>query len=102
VFQATFLLLVRKAMAIRKYESVGSWLHGVAYRLAVKARAQGAQRQHHERHAADLRDAAGASETACRELQQILDEELQRLPDRYRLPLIHCCLEEQTHEEAAS
>jgi RNA polymerase sigma factor (sigma-70 family) len=102
VVQATFLLLVRKAMSIRKYESVGSWLHGVAYRLAAKARAQGAQRRHHERHAADLRDTAASSETAWRELQQVLDEELQRLPERYRLPLIHCCLEEQTHEEAAS
>jgi RNA polymerase sigma factor (sigma-70 family) len=102
VFQATFLLLVRKALSIRKHESVGSWLHGVAYRLAAKARAQGAQRRHHERHAADLRDTAVSADTACRELQQILDEELQRLPDRYRLPLIHCCLEEQTHEEAAS
>jgi RNA polymerase sigma factor (sigma-70 family) len=102
VFQATFLLLVRKAMSIRKHESVGSWLHGVAYRLAAKTRAQGAQRRHHERHAADLRDTAVTSKTACRELQQILDEELQHLPERYRLPLIHCCLDEQTHEEAAS
>jgi RNA polymerase sigma factor (sigma-70 family) len=101
VFQATFLVLVRKAIAIRKHESVGSWLHGVAYRLAAKARVQGAQRRHHERHSADLRDTAVSSETACRELQQVLDEELQRLPDRFRLPLIHCCLEEQTHEEAA-
>ncbi len=103
VFQATFLLLVRKALAIRKYESVGSWLHGVAYRLAMKARVQGTQRRQHERDAADRRDTADFfSEIAWRELQQVLDEELQRLPDRYRLVLIHCCLEEQTHEEAAS
>jgi RNA polymerase sigma factor (sigma-70 family) len=102
VVQATFLLLIRKAMSIRKYESVGSWLHGVAYRLAAKARAQGALRRRHERHAAELRDTAASSETAWRELQQVLDEELQRLPERYRLPLIHCCLEDQTHEEAAS
>jgi RNA polymerase sigma factor (sigma-70 family) len=102
VFQATFILLIRKAMSIRKHESVGSWLHGVAYRLAAKARTQGAQRRHHEKQAADQRDTADSPETDWRELQQILDEELQRLPERYRLPLIHCCLEEQTNEEAAS
>jgi RNA polymerase sigma factor (sigma-70 family) len=102
VFQATFLVLVKKAMSIRKHQSVGSWLHGVAYRLAAKARAQAALRRHHERKAAELPDTAVSSEIAWRELQQILDEELQRLPDRYRLPLVHCYLEEQTHEEAAN
>src|SRR5262245_12019200 len=55
VFQATFLLLARKAGAIRKRESVGSWLHGVAYRLALKARGRAVRRAAHEREAAQMR-----------------------------------------------
>jgi RNA polymerase sigma factor (sigma-70 family) len=103
VFQATFLVLVKKAMSIRKQQSVGSWLHGVAYRLAAKARGQACERRRHEKEAADMRTTeAPPPDIAWRELQHILDEELERLPERYRLPLVHCYLEEQTHEEAAA
>src|SRR5215470_16472269 len=67
VFQATFLLLARKAGAIRKAGSVGSWLHGVAHRLALKARRQQARRQSREKQAADTRHARQGGETSLSE-----------------------------------
>jgi RNA polymerase sigma factor (sigma-70 family) len=99
VFQATFLLLARKAGAIRRRESVGGWLYGVAYRLALKARA-GEARRRHERAAAASRPPVPPDE-ACREVLAILDEELLGLPERYRLPLVLCYLEGRTQDEAA-
>jgi RNA polymerase sigma factor (sigma-70 family) len=90
VFQATFLLLARKAESIRKRASVSSWLHGVAYRLAVKARAQIFRRQHHERQAAAMRTDRAGFEAAWLELQAILDESLQRLSEKYRSALVLC------------
>src|SRR5438552_15552337 len=83
-FQATFLLLARKAGSIRKPQSVGSWLHGVAYRLAVRARANTAQRRTHERQAEAMHGADPLAEVMWRELRPVLDEELQRLPEKYR------------------
>src|SRR5262249_28098962 len=62
VFQAAFLLLARKAASIRKRESVGSWLHGVALHLALKARTRWARRQVHEKRAADMRTTKPSSE----------------------------------------
>jgi DNA-directed RNA polymerase specialized sigma24 family protein len=64
VFQATFLLLVRRAGSIRKRESVSSWLHGVAHRLALKCRADEARRRLHESQATDLRDPCTTLPTA--------------------------------------
>jgi RNA polymerase sigma factor (sigma-70 family) len=101
VFQATFLLLARKARAIRQRDSVGSFLHGVAYRLAVRAGEQARRRQTYERRAADRSRPAPSFEAAWRELRAVLDEELQRLPARYREVLVLCYLEGQTQEEAA-
>jgi RNA polymerase sigma factor (sigma-70 family) len=101
VFQATFLVLARQARSIRKRSSVASWLHGVAYHLAVKARAKAARRQTCERHATDVRPAGPTVDLAWRELVAALDEELQRLPDKYRAPLVLCYLEGTTQEEAA-
>src|SRR5262249_51647664 len=80
IFQATFLLLARKASAIRKRDSVSSWLHGVAYRLALRARGQGACRERHEQRAITMRKTAPQLATACRELYATLHEELERLP----------------------
>jgi RNA polymerase sigma factor (sigma-70 family) len=101
VFQATFLVLVRKAEAIRKQESVGSWLHGVAYRIALKAKCHAARCQALERQAA-LPDVAPPDNTvAWQDLRPLLDEELDRLPEKYRAPLVLCYFEGKTYDEAA-
>jgi RNA polymerase sigma factor (sigma-70 family) len=101
VFQATFLILARKAAAIRKRESVGSFLHGVAHRLAVRARAQGVRRQARERQAADMHGKGVNVEAAWQEVQATLDAALQELPEKYRAALVLCYLEGKTHAEAA-
>jgi RNA polymerase sigma factor (sigma-70 family) len=101
VLQATFLLLARKADSIRKRESVGSWLHGVAYRLALQARHREARRGAHEREAAEMRTSATAADTAWQELREALDRALRELPERHRAVLLLCYLEGQTQEEAA-
>src|SRR5262245_59679949 len=76
VFQATFLLLARKAGSIRKAESVGSWLHGVAHRLALKVRLQQARRQAREKRAADVRQTRSGDETSLSEVAAVLDQAL--------------------------
>jgi RNA polymerase sigma factor (sigma-70 family) len=101
VFQATFLLLARKAATIRKTASVGSWLHGVAHRLALKLKAQQACRRAHEKRAADRPRTEPGSESAWSEVQAALDAALRELPDRYRTALVLCCLEGKTHPAAA-
>jgi RNA polymerase sigma factor (sigma-70 family) len=100
-FQATFLVLARRAAAIRKAGSVGSWLHGVARRVAAQARAEAACRATHERRCPAAAPADRADEITWRELRAVLDEELARLPEKYRGPLIQCYLEGQTQDEAA-
>jgi RNA polymerase sigma factor (sigma-70 family) len=99
-FQATFLLLVQKLQTVRKQASLGSWLHGVARRVALKANARATARGRHERRAAASR-AVPAEEATWRELRLILDAELVQLPDKWRLPLILCYLESRTQDEAA-
>jgi len=100
-FQATFLLLARKAGAIRKQESVASWLHGVAHRLALEAKGQGARRQARERRVAEMGKASAVSDKAWQDLQATLDEALRQVPEKYRAPLLLCYLEGKTQEEAA-
>ena len=103
-FQATFLVLVRRADAVRRQESVGSWLHGVALRVAAHARAGMARRRRHERCAGELAvtaDRSGA-EGVSPELAAILQEELGRLPERYRAAFVLCYLEGHTCEAAAA
>jgi RNA polymerase sigma factor (sigma-70 family) len=103
VFQATFLVLAREAHAIRKYESLANWLHGVAHRVAVNAQKARARRHKHETQAAV---AAGAvtltDELSWKELRAVLDEELVRLPEGLRAPLVLCYLEGLTQDEAAA
>ena len=101
VYQATFLLLARKAGSIRKAESVASWLHGVAHRLAMKARVRAAARSAHEREAGALRAVDRAPLTGCREFQAALDEALLEVPAKHRAALTLCYLEGKSHEEAA-
>jgi RNA polymerase sigma factor (sigma-70 family) len=101
-FQATFLVLLRKASSVRWQSSIGSWLFGVAHRLALKARANALRRQRRESEASRERKRAEASaDLSWREAVGLLHEELDRLPDKYRLPLLLCYLDGQGRDEAA-
>ncbi len=101
-FQATFLVLARRAGSVRKQNSVASWLYGVAYRVARKARTAAAQRHRAGGESAEPVSAADpVAEAAWRELRPLIDEELSRLPEKYRAPLVLCYLEGKTNEEAA-
>src|SRR6516165_11293864 len=75
-FQATFLILVRRAGAIRKRAALGSWLHGVAYRAALKARAREACRRRHEREAIPPQSTDPARDVVWRDLRPVLDAAL--------------------------
>jgi RNA polymerase sigma factor (sigma-70 family) len=97
-FQATFLVLVVKARGLWVRESLGPWLHQVAYRTASCARRSAALRRRHERRAAGAEKARAES---VDELGRALHEEVERLPTRYRLPVVLCDLEGRTHEQAA-
>src|SRR5919198_1202887 len=99
--QATFLVLARKAGSIRKPGSLASWLHGVAYRIARRAQAEAERRRAHERQAARVSVADPGREAAWRELGRILEEEVNALAEKYRLPLLLCYWEGKSHEEAA-
>lgn len=99
-FQATFLILARRAAHIRKTESIGSWLHSVAYRVAVRAR-QAARKRHYHEQQAPARSFSGSNSLALCELQALLDAEVERLPEKYRASFVLCCLEGRTRDEAA-
>jgi RNA polymerase sigma factor (sigma-70 family) len=99
-FQATFLLLACKGGWIAPRQQVGAWLHGVAWRAASQARRTARRRGAHERLAAE-RPAALAHPPELGELAGVLDEEVARLPDRYRAPVVLCLLEGRTLREAA-
>lgn len=100
VFQATFLVLARKAATIRKPESLSCWLHGVAYRLALKTKNEANRRRLHEQQAVPLPNSV-ESDLSWGEIRGAIDEELQRLPEKQRLPLVLCYLEGLTQDEAA-
>jgi RNA polymerase sigma factor (sigma-70 family) len=102
-FQATFLVLARKPRSVRRLASLGSWLYGVACRTALKARGQTARRRAKERQAVPSRAEAPdpTTEVAWRDLRPVLDEEVRRLPEKYRAPFVLCYLEERTNAEAA-
>jgi RNA polymerase sigma factor (sigma-70 family) len=99
-FQATFLVLARKSALIRKKSSVGSWLHGIALRVSLRARAASARRRVREQQA-PIRN-ADAGQAELRELAAMLDDEVSRLPAKYRDPLVLCYLEGLTRAEAAA
>jgi len=101
VFQATFLLLARKAGSVRWRDTVAPWLHAVAHRLALKARTRAVRRRREEQRVAELRSTTTAEDLSWREAVGILEEELGRLPDRYRAPLLLCCWDGKTRDEAA-
>jgi RNA polymerase sigma factor (sigma-70 family) len=100
-FQATFLVLVRKAATVRPREVVGHWLYGVAYRTALKARALAARRQVRERQVPAMPEPEILPAETWTDLQPLLDHELSRLPEKYRVPLVLCELEGKSKKEVA-
>jgi RNA polymerase sigma factor (sigma-70 family) len=100
-FQATWLVLVRRAKSIRRRASVRSWLYGVAYRVAVRARAGKRLREVRERQAPQRPATDPSREVIVHDLRSVLDEEINRLPAREQLPVILCYLEGKTNDQAA-
>jgi RNA polymerase sigma factor (sigma-70 family) len=101
-FQATWLVLVRKAGSLRDRDSVGNWLFGVASRVALDIRAASSRRRLHEGQYAEGRSLmAPAEDRDGHDLGPLLHEELRCLPERYRTPIVLCYLEGLTHEQAA-
>jgi RNA polymerase sigma factor (sigma-70 family) len=99
-FQTAFLILARRAGSVRRPQALAAWLHAVALRVALKARAR---RQGAQASVPDLPDPHPdpLAEVTARDLLAAVDEEVRRLPEAYRLPVILCCLEGLTQEEAA-
>jgi RNA polymerase sigma factor (sigma-70 family) len=100
-FQATFLVLVRRAATVKRPALLGNWLFGVAYRTALAARAKTARRQRKETPMQDMSDPLLDPEPGGQELLLLLDRELERLPEKYRVPLVLCELEGRSRKEAA-
>jgi RNA polymerase sigma factor (sigma-70 family) len=100
-FQATFLVLARNAGAIRKGQSLSSWLHGVAYRVALKARQQSSRRRAGQTRASRPEAGTPRDEVTWAEVRSILDEEVARLPELYREPFVLCCLQGASRAEAS-
>lgn len=104
-FQATFLVLVRKAGAIRRPGMVSNWLYGVAHHTALKAKAMQGKRRAKEMaagaNAAGANAKASAAEEVWRQAQTLVDDALSRLADKYRVPIVLCDLEGKTIKEAA-
>ena len=102
-YQATFLVLARRAGSIRDPDALASWLHGVALRAAGTLRAATARRRRHESRAAEARQTwTGAPEPADPELEMVLHREIARLPARERLTVVLCDIEGRSYQEAAS
>jgi RNA polymerase sigma factor (sigma-70 family) len=100
-FQATFLVLARKAGSIRDRRVLGRWLYEVAYRIAVRARVNAQRRRSHERQGAEMSATVPEFDAAWSELRPVLHDEISRLPEKYRTPVILCYLEGKTNEEVA-
>ncbi len=109
-FQATFLVLARRAGAIRNRESVGSWLYGVALRVAARGRANSIRREIRDRRAIEAArsvavpvvESRGGACIECADGAAVVHQEVGRLPEKYRSPVVLCYLEGLTHEEAAT
>ncbi|CAN5383812.1 hypothetical protein BH10PLA2_BH10PLA2_02330 [soil metagenome] len=101
-FQATFLVLARNAATIRKGTALPSWLYGVAYRIAQHARRAALRRQARERKQRIVPKVEPHLDLALSELQRVLAEEVQRLPENLRAPFVLCCLEGKSKPEAAT
>ncbi len=102
-FQATFLVLARKAASVMLREKLGNWLYGVALQTAMKARATRAKRRVRERPACEMTESEAVPDEHADEHERLsrLDREVARLPEKYRLPVILCELEGKTHRQTA-
>ena len=100
-FQATFLVLARKAGTAVAQGSVGGWLYRVAHRAALEARARIARRRGKEKQVDNVPRPVTEPDEGRRELLNLLDKELDRLPDKYRVPVVLCELEGRSRKEAA-
>jgi RNA polymerase sigma factor (sigma-70 family) len=104
-FQSTFLVLARKAALLDRDSPLGGWLYKVAYHIALRSRAVTARQRQTERDAADEATTAAAESPADdlgqQELRQVIREELDRLPEKYREPLMMCYIDGRTHADAA-
>jgi len=100
-FQATFLTFLRKADTIGQGRFLGSWLYRVAYRIALGARAASARHAAYRQLDAEIAEVTANEAVAWEELGPVLDEEVNRLPEKYRRPFVLCYLEGKTTDEAA-
>src|SRR5579864_2680093 len=99
-YQATFLVLARRAAALRNKTALASFLHGTAYHLASKIKRAAGRRRKHEGHAPARTPVNPADELLWREVRTLLDEEIARLPEKYRSVFVLCCLENVSQAEA--
>jgi RNA polymerase sigma factor (sigma-70 family) len=101
-FQATFLVLARKAASIAHPEMLANWLFAVANQTAMKARSMIFRRRKRELQMPDMPEPEAAQQDPVDDLLQLLDQEMNHLPERYRIPIVLCDLEGRTHREAAA
>jgi RNA polymerase sigma-70 factor (ECF subfamily) len=101
VFQATFLVLARRAHSIRKRQSIGSWLYGVALRLARRLQSDQSRRRAHEQRIVPIAPGDPACETAARDSARVVAEEVGRLPEKYRAAVVLRYMAGRTNEQAA-
>jgi len=102
VFQAVFLVLIKKSATIRRPELLANWLYGVAFRIARKARIKAIRQEARERWAEKMPTREQLLDLEWDELKQVLDEEMNQLPDKYRAPLVLCYFQGQTNAQAAA
>jgi RNA polymerase sigma factor (sigma-70 family) len=100
-FQAAFLVLARKASTVRPADRVGHWLHGVAYQTAIRIKSQSAKRHAREKEFHVQSEPHANPRQLWDEVRPILDQELNRLPEKYRAAVVLCDLEGENHKDAA-
>ena len=100
-FQATFLVLARKAGTLIRRDLLGNWLYGVAYRSALEARSRMLRQRSHELPVKDYPQLEQEAQAERNELSELLDRELSRLTDKYRVPVVLCELEGRSRKEVA-